>query len=87
MTHTAVTLHAPTTFEICVPGRLNASWADYVDASAIAYADDEEEGPLTVITLRSADQSALIGLINMLFASGVPLVSVRHIGDSSQISE
>ena len=30
---------------------------------------------------------ALGSLINMLFASGVPLVSVRHIGDSSQVSE
>jgi hypothetical protein len=84
MMNTAVTLHLPTTFEIRVPGRLNPSWVDHVDASTITYTDDEEEGPLTVVMLRNADQSALIGLINVLFGLGVPLVSVRHITNAKR---
>lgn len=80
-------LYTPATFEILVSGRLSPAWMDYVDASAIAFVDDAEEGPLTVITLRDVDQSALIGLINALFEWGVPLIGVRHIRDASQARE
>jgi hypothetical protein len=87
MAHTVVNLHTPATFEIRVPGRLNPAWAEYVDANALSHVDDAEEGSLTVITLRNVDQSALIGLINMLFGWGVPLVGVRHIHDTGQTRE
>lgn len=84
MMQTVVTLHSPATFEVRVPGRLNPSWVDYVDASSITYTNDAEEGALTIVTLRNADQSALIGLINTLFAAGVPLVGVTHIRAQTQ---
>lgn len=69
-----------------MPGRLSAVWwADYVGASAISDADDDREGPLTIVTLHSVDQSALIGLINALFAAGVPLLSVRRVFTAGQV--
>lgn len=87
MLRAVVTLHSLTTYEIRVPGRLDASWADYVGANAITHTNDAEEGLLTVVTLWNADQSALIGMINMLFDSGVPLVGVRHIRVSGKTCE
>jgi hypothetical protein len=87
MAHSHLTLHTAATYEIRVPGRLGAAWADYIGASAIRDADDDPEGPLTIVTLRSVDQSALIGLINALFASGVPLLSVQHVLDTNQVGE
>ncbi|BCX05223.1 MAG: hypothetical protein KatS3mg053_3161 [Candidatus Roseilinea sp.] len=87
MANSRLTLHALTTYEIRVPGRLDASWADYIGADAIIQADDAPEGPLTILMLRNADQSALIGLINALFASGIPLLSVQHRPEASQANE
>lgn len=84
MPYSRLTLYAPATYEIRVPGRLGAAWADYIGANVISDADDEHEGPLTLVTLRSVDQSALIGLINALFAAGVPLLSVQHVPDANQ---
>lgn len=79
MTDSRLTLHTLTTYEIRVPGRLDASWADYIGADAIIQANDAPEDLLTILVLRNADQSALIGLINALFSSGIPLLSVQHI--------
>lgn len=79
MPHYAVSLHSPETYEICVSGKLDLAWGDYIDAGAVSYVDDEEGGLQTVIILRDVDQSALIGLINALFGWGVPLLSVRHV--------
>ncbi|MCS6847603.1 MAG: hypothetical protein RMN52_07815 [Anaerolineae bacterium] len=87
MADSRLTLHTLTTYEIHVPGRLDASWADYIGADAIIQASDASEGPLTILTLRNADQSALIGLINALFSSGIPLLSVQHTPETRQADE
>ena len=84
MARFTLTLHSLATYEVRVLGWLGPSWADHAGKSAIVYADDAEAGPLTIVTLCNVDQSALIGLLNALFASGVPLLSVKHIPDTSQ---
>lgn len=70
-----------------MPGRLDASWADYIGADAIIQANDAPDGLLTILVLRNADQSALIGLINALFSSGIPLLSVQHMPEPGPPNE
>ncbi len=83
MANPRLTPHTLTTYEIRVPGQLDASWVDYIGDDAVIQADDASEGPLTILVLRNADQSALIGLINALFSSGVPLLSVQHMPEAN----
>lgn len=81
MLRSVLTLHALADFEVRVAGRLADSWKDFIDASSISFVDDAAEGPISTVILRGVDQSALIGLINALFSSGMPLLGVRRICD------
>ncbi len=80
-------LHSFEVFEIRVTGRLDAAWLDFIDADEITCVKGEEGSTLTILTLRGADQSMLIGTINSLFTLGMPLVSVQRIHASSQALE
>ena len=72
-----LTLDRPVTYQIKVPGVLDASWAAWASDMTIRV---ENEGDDDVTTLTGAfDQAALHGLLRRLYGLGRPLISVTHI--------
>lgn len=82
-----LTLHDPAAYRICVQGVLEPSWSEQLHGMAIATMAVQDKtgrelrhtelvGPL-------ADQAALIGVINTLYALGLPLVSVACVWEST----
>jgi molybdopterin-biosynthesis enzyme MoeA-like protein len=63
--------------EIRVKGRVAEHWSDWFEDFEIAHTDQGE----MVLTGAVVDQAALYGLIAKLRDLGLPLVSVRQVGD------
>ena len=65
--------------EIRVKGHLDQSWSDWFDGLIFHYAEDDE----TVMSGPIADQAALYGLVSKLRDIGLPLQSIRLLGNSN----
>ena len=61
--------------EICVKGRIDERWLEWLGDVTITYT----EGGESVLTGSVADQSALYGLVARLRDLGLPLVSVNPV--------
>jgi hypothetical protein len=70
-----LTLDRPATYEIKVPGHLDASWSDWADRITITVESEGEGPPVTTLT-GTVDQAALQGLLRRLYSMGLPLISV-----------
>jgi hypothetical protein len=70
-----LTLDRPATYQIRVPGELDASWSDWVGEMTITVESEGEDRPITTLT-GSLDQAALQGLLRRLYSLGLPLISV-----------
>ena len=70
-----VTLYRPATYQIKVPGELDASWSDWVGGMTIAFESEGEGPPVTTLT-GSLDQAALHSVLRRLYSLGLPLISV-----------
>lgn len=69
------TLDRPETYQIKVPGELDASWADWIGGLTIAVEIEGEGSPVTTLT-GTFDQAALQGVLRRLYSLGLPLISV-----------
>jgi hypothetical protein len=67
-------------YEIVLGGELGDEWAAWIAAGARA----ERSGGLTVLRCDVADQAALFGILRKARDSGLPLVSVRRVGDEGK---
>ena len=68
----------PATYQIVVPGHLDANWTEWSDRMVIT-ADCQPDGqPVTTLT-GTIDQAALQGLLRHLYALGLPLISVTWV--------
>ncbi|MFC1961128.1 hypothetical protein ACFLYO_10500 [Chloroflexota bacterium] len=70
-----ITLHQPTTYQITVPGVLNAQWADFVEGLQVSAKTVGVDQSVTVLTC-TVDQAALHSLLRRLYGLGLPIVSV-----------
>jgi hypothetical protein len=71
-----LTLDRPATYQIKVPGELDASWINWSGEMTIK-AEEMEHGN-TVTTLEGTfDQAGLQGLLRRLYSFGLPLISVK----------
>jgi hypothetical protein len=59
--------------EICVRGRIDHSWSEWLEGLHISYPDDEHALLSGVVV----DQTALYTLIARLYRLGIPLLSVK----------
>lgn len=75
--HPTPTLDRPATYQIKVPGLLDASWADWDDKMAIRTEVTVDGSAFTTLT-GTIDQAALQGLLRRLYALGLPLISVSY---------
>jgi hypothetical protein len=64
------------TYQIRVKGVLDEKWSDWFDGLTVTRQDDE-----TLLTGPVRDQAALHGLLARIRDLGLPLLSVRRIGD------
>jgi hypothetical protein len=69
----------PMLYRICISGRLEERWSDYYGGMTIERVSDPKWYPMTILTGRLADQSALIGVLNLLHDMGCPILSVECI--------
>jgi hypothetical protein len=60
--------------EICIEGRLETTWADWLDGFSLSYMGENE----TILSGQVTDQAALYGLIAKLRDLGVKLLSVNY---------
>ena len=70
-----LTLDRPATYQIKVPGELDASWSDWVEGMTITVESEGDSPPITTLT-GTLDQAALQGLLRRLYSLGLPLLSV-----------
>ena len=69
-----LTLDGPATYQIKVPGELDARWSDWAGEMVIAVQSEGDGPPVTTLT-GSLDQAALQGLLRRLYSLGLPLIS------------
>jgi len=79
-----LTLSRPATYQIKVPGHLDASWANRV--VKIVLKVDSDGSPITTLT-SVVDQAALHGLLRQLYSLGIPLISVNCVEDYTEAEE
>lgn len=70
-----LTLDRPALYQIKVPGKLDASWSDWVGEMSVSVRSDETGLPVTFLT-GTFDQAALQGFLRRLYSLGIPLISV-----------
>lgn len=70
-----LTLDRPETYQIKVPGQLNASWSEWAGGMTIVVESERDSQPVTTLT-GTIDQAALQGLLRRLYSLGLPLISV-----------
>ena len=73
-----LTLDAPTTYQIQVPGQLDESWSEWVEGMTVIVESGSEDQPVTTLT-GAFDQAALQGLLRRLYSLGLPIISVTII--------
>jgi hypothetical protein len=70
-----LTLHQPATYQIKVPGAIDALWVDDDGSLCVAVEASDAGQPITVLT-GPMDQAALLGLLRQLYGLGLPLLSI-----------
>jgi hypothetical protein len=70
-----LTLYQPETYQITVPGALDAGWISGATSLRITVEESVDGQPVSIITAQM-DQAALQGLLRRLYSLGLPLISV-----------
>jgi hypothetical protein len=78
-----LTLDRPATYQIKVPGELDASWSDW-DGGMTVTVESEGEGPPVTVLTGTVDQAALHGVLRRLYSLGLPLISVLAVEVGSE---
>ena len=68
----------PCVYEIRVEGHLSGRWSDWFAGLAIHHDLSDE----TTLTGSLADQAALFGVLNKIYALNLPLISVNRLSSS-----
>ncbi len=71
-----LTLYQPATYQIKVPGALDALWVDDARSLSLTVEENSDGQPITILT-GPMDQAALLGLLRRLYGLGLPLISVN----------
>ena len=73
--HIKLTLDQKVSYQIKVPGVLDAGWSDWDDQLKVEVENNRAGQPITVLT-GTVDQAALHGILRRLYSLGMPLLSV-----------
>ena len=75
-----LTLDRPATYQIKIPGALDALWFDDANSLSITVEESDDGRPISILT-GFMDQAAVQGLLRRLYSLGLPLISVNYIDD------
>jgi len=72
-------LSSPGLYQICVAGRIDSKWAEYLHGMTITTIERSGKagGVMTELSGLLPDQAALMGVLWQLYSLGVGLISVR----------
>ena len=70
-----LTLDGPTSYQIKVPGELDARWSDWAAGMTLAVESGGDGLPVTTLT-GTVDQAALQSVLRRLYSLDLPLISV-----------
>jgi hypothetical protein len=70
-------MYETSVFAIRIQGELDEDWSDYFNAQSMTVEADEDGSPVTILISEPVDQAALIGIINRLNDTALPLVSIE----------
>ena len=70
---------ASATYQIEVQGKLDESWASWLDGMTIARTNVYDGAPVVVLTGPVADQAALRGILSRLWDLNLTVVGLRQI--------
>jgi hypothetical protein len=78
----SLSIHGKAYYSIQLQGALDQNWADqFGDLKAITFhAKESFRSPVTTIVGEVFDQAALLGLLNLVYDLGLPLLSVTYLG-------
>lgn len=71
--------HTTGSYQIEVQGRLDDSWAAWLDGMALTRTHARDGTPIVVLTGPVADQAALRGLLSRLWDLNLTVIAVRRI--------
>ena len=72
------TMSGPATYVIRVRGRLGANDIERLAGVSVETVEEEAGVPITTLRGRLADQAALLGVLNALYAWQMPVLSVAE---------
>ncbi len=78
-------VHEPGRYRLRVSGRIDPSWEDRYSGMAIAGGHTESNECFTELTGWVADQAALQGYIDQLYARGHVLLAVELLADGGRV--
>jgi hypothetical protein len=71
--------HPHAVYEVLVEGELDPSWQQWFNGLTVAFRSAGDGVPVTTLTARVVDQSALRGMLCKLWDLNLTLISVRRI--------
>jgi len=74
------------TYQILIQGILDSRWKDAVCGMNIIDNIPGDKQPVTTLRGELSDQSALAGVLNLIFLLGLPLLSVEYLDQESAVS-
>lgn len=69
----------PAVYRIRVSGRLDPTWSQSMLGMTLTVIETPDQGILTELTGRLADQAALMGVLDQLYNRNIPLLRVECI--------
>jgi hypothetical protein len=71
----------PAAYQIRLLGILESSWLATLEEMGIVAQGADEDSYITTLWGRVADQAALLGILNLVYSLGLPLLSVEYLPD------
>ena len=74
-------------YRILVGGRLGGHWSDRLSGMTLTVREAAGTAPSTELTGRLADQAALMGVLEQLYALGAQLLAVRRLEAATHVDD
>ena len=75
--HLSASMFEPATYRISILGTLEKKWSEYSGSMTIEHVMVLNQYPMTILEGLLADQAALIGVLNLLYDLGYPILLVE----------
>lgn len=78
-----LSLDMPASYRVTFQGLLDQTWSHELGSSMQIEHSRCSDHAITTITGEVVDQAALIGMVNLIYDLGYPLISVTYLGEAS----